>query len=287
VKSSSLNWVVLVGIALAGVVAASAATALAARSAASPFELVLTSRYEALPPECFEGDALDKPQCFESISVGTFTSGVPFCGSGTTEDVGWFGGWPSSTVAGVVRRYTCADGSGSVTLSISNLLAEYRTGGWGQWAIVEGSGRYEGLRGKGTYTGELLGGDPENAATPMMFRTRSEGFADFDAVAPSIAFTSASATKLRSPRDAPAYLIRVSFSVRDDVQANPVAYRLKVAQSRIEIASKEGTSASGLVSTTLRVEPFRKGLRSVGLYLRASDPVGNEQLLNRSLRLPR
>ena len=191
---------------------------------------------------------------------------MPFCGSGTTEDVGWF---ERLGVGGVVRRYACADSSGSLTLSISNLLAEYSTGASGQWAIVEGSGRYEGLRGRGSYFGELLSGNLADIATPIVFRTRAQGVADFDAVAPSIAFTSASATKLHRPRDAPAYRIRVKFSLQDDVQGNPVAYRLKVAQSRIEMASKEGTTASGSGSVSLRFEPFRKGLRSVGLYLRA------------------
>ena len=40
----SFNWVALVGIGLAGVVAVSAATAPAASSAASPFELVVEGR---------------------------------------------------------------------------------------------------------------------------------------------------------------------------------------------------------------------------------------------------
>ena len=54
-----------------------------------------------------------------------------------------------------------------------------------------------------------------------------QGFADFaDAVAPSLAFTSASATKLRRP--ARAYSIHVALSLRDDVEGNTVAYRLRV-----------------------------------------------------------
>ncbi len=277
------SWVALVGVGLAGVVAVSAATALAARSAASPFELVFQGRHEPWSADC----DLNDPMCqIELRHVGTFTSGAPLCESGTAVDLEppqWRGRAGSPPIADVVRRYTCTDGSGSLTLKIANLQAEHGRGG-GEWTIVEGSGRYAGLRGKGTYSGELLGGGPESDAT-IVFRTTSQGFADWDAVAPSVAFTSASATKLR--RLPGAYLIRVALSLRDDVEGNPVAYKLKVTERRIELASREGTTASGSVSTTLRVEPLSKRLRSVNLHLRALDPVGNEQLLVRSLKLPR
>ena len=64
----SFNRVVaLVGIGLAGVVAVSAATALAARSAPSPFELIV------------EGRGVD----VMASSNGTFTSRAPFCETGT------------------------------------------------------------------------------------------------------------------------------------------------------------------------------------------------------------
>jgi hypothetical protein len=277
-RRKPLTWTALVGLGLACVVAVSAATALAARSTASPFELVLTGRYEPWPPGC-SADAFDN-RCWDVSVAGTFTSGAPFCESGTTEeDVHFRVG---------VRRYTCDDGSGSLTLKISNHANEYRTGAQGDWAIVEGSGRYENLRGRGVYVGELLSGDPANLfETPVVFRTRAHGFADADATSPSIAFTSASASKLRSSPELPAYRIRVAFSLWDDVEGNPVAYKLKVTQGRIEIASEKGTTASGSASVSLRIEPFRKGVRSVGVYVHASDPVGNEQFLSRSLKLPR
>lgn len=277
-RRKPFTWTALAGIGLACVVAVSAATALAARSAASPFELVLTGRYEPWPPGC-NADDLDN-QCWEVSVAGTFTSDAPFCESGTTEE-------DVHSRAGI-RRYMCDDGSGSLTLKISNPGNEYRTGAQGDWAIVEGSGRYENLRGRGTYVGELLSGDPARLLeTPMVFRTRAQGFADADAIPPSIAVTSASASKLRGPPQIPAYRIRVAFSLRDDVVGNPVAYRLKVTQGRIEIARKEGTTTAGSASVSLRIEPFRKGVRSVGVHVHASDPVGNEQLLSRSLRLPR
>jgi hypothetical protein len=270
----SFSWVVvLVGIGLAGVVAVSAATALPARSAASTFELVFQGRQEL---------ALFGDYILDARLVGTFTSGSPFCESGTAVDPSWAGD--------TVRRYTCTDGSGSLTLGISSPQTAVH-GGTGSWTIVEGSGRYAGLDGKGTYREELLDEDPEDLVVP--FRTTFQGFADADAVAPSLAFTSASATKLRRP--AGAYSIHVALSLRDDIEENTVAYALTVKEGPehprdrllVELASKEGTTASGSVSTTLRVFPSSKRVRSVKLLLSGSDPNGNEVSIARSLNLPR
>jgi hypothetical protein len=271
----SFSWVALVGVGLAGVVAVSAATALAARSAASPFEVVATDRYEANEATCPDCEPWDGPH------AGTFTSGAPFCESGTVGVPEWFG--PRGEQ---FRRYTCTDGSGSL------MLAEHGDGERGEWTIAEGSGRYAGLRGRGTYSGEQLGGDPGDPAT-VVFRTTSQGFVDADAVAPSVAFTSASATKLRRPSGA--YSIQVALSLRDDIEGNTVAYGLRVTEGpehprdrrRSELASKEGMTASGSVSTTLRVFPSSKRVRSVRLRLSGSDPAGNEVSLARWLRLPR
>ena len=264
------NWVVvLVGIGLAGVVAVSAATALAARSAASPFELVAIDRYE--------GDCPDWWTCPGGTYVGTFTSGAPFCQSGTTLD----------DVAGLgqkARRYTCSDGSGSLT------LAEHGTGPAGDWTIVEGSGHHADLHGKGSHSYEVLSEYPPAG----VYRTTFQGFVDADAVAPSLAFTSASATKLRRP--AGAYAIHVALSLRDNVEGNPVAYRLRVFEGRgysrerplPELASREeGSTASGSVSTTLGILPSSKRVLGVRLLLTASDPVGNEVSIARYLKLPR
>jgi hypothetical protein len=267
----SFNWMALVGVALAGVVAVSAATALAARSAAGPFEIVALERYEAECPDwwtCPGGGTY----------VATFTSGAPFCESGTLDYAASRGfnedAW----------RYTCSDGSGSLT------LAEHGRGQGGEWTIVEGSGRHASLRGKGSYGFEPLSEGPP----AWVYRTTLQGFADADAVAPSVAFTSASATKLRRP--AGAYSIDVALTLRDDVEGNTVAYRLRVmdgAQSypfdrpRRELDRIEGSTASGSASTNLRVYPSSKRVRNVVLLLSASDPVGNEVSLVRSLKLPR
>jgi hypothetical protein len=278
-KIRSFNWVVVVGITLAGVVAASAVAASAVRSTASPFELVFTGRYEPYP-ECAALPDPD-PMCFDmQPATGTFTSRDPFCGSGTAETAE-----PSGPLVHVVRRYTCADGSGSLTLRISRLDAEFTTGSSGEWEIIEGSGQHEGVRGKGTYTGELLGGNPADLRMPIAYRTTMRGFAGADAVAPSIAITNASPTKLRRP--AGAYLIRVALSLQDDVEGSPVAYNLRVTEGRRVLAIATGETASGSVSTTLRIQPSSKRVRTVVLRVYGSDWIGNGQSLERVLKLPR
>jgi hypothetical protein len=263
------SWVALVGIGLAGLVAVSAATALAARSGASPFELVAIDR--------FEGECPDWWTCPGGTHVGTFTSGAPFCESGTVDYVAAPGQNEEA------RRYTCSDGSGTLT------LAEPGGGQGREWTIVEGSGRYAGLRGKGSYSFEPLSDGPP----AWVFRTTLQGFADADAVAPSVAFTSARAIKLRRPPGS--YSIRVALSLRDDVEGNMVAYTLRVKEGPDhprdrwlpELDRMEGSTASGSVSTTLRVYPSSKRVRNVVLLLSASDPVGNEVSIARSLKLPR
>jgi hypothetical protein len=117
------------------------------------------------------------------------------------------------------------------------------------------------------------------------FRTTFQGFVAADAVPPSIAFTSASATKLRGAGGA--YSIRVASSLRDDVDGNTVAYTLRVMEGRGDLDRKDGTTGSGSVSTTFRVLPSSKRVRSVKLLLSGSDPVGNEVSIARSLKLPR
>ena len=139
---------------------------------------------------------------------------------------------------------------------------------------------------------ELLDGDPPSDLV-VPFRSTYQGFAAADAVAPSLAFTGASAKKLL--RAAGFYSIRVTLSLRDDVEGNAVAYRLGVKEGPehprdrrlLLLDSKEGSTASGSVSTTLRVFPSSKRVRTVQLLLSGSDPVGNEVSITRTLKLPR
>jgi hypothetical protein len=254
------NRVGLVAIGLAGLIAVTAATALAARSTASPFELIVEGKetWEYYVPVSIEE---------------TFTSRAPFCPTGTVVDLP------------VGKRFTCDDGTGSLTFS---RIPQWRGDMTAEWQIVQGSDSYADLRGRGSVHREALGGeieDPDDGSGYWAWRDTFDGTVDWDAVAPTIAFTSASASKLR--RVPGVYLIRVAISLGDNVEGNPVTYKLKATERRTELARKEGTTASGSVVTTLRVEPSSKRVRSVDLHLRASDPIGNEQFLVRTLKLPR
>jgi hypothetical protein len=267
-RRKRFSWTALAMVALAGVVAVSAAAALDARSTASPFELVTVDHYEGV-----EFDAW--------FRGGTFTAGAPFCESGATdlESEPWF-------AEAVRRRYTCADGSGSLVLAERVVSSLPYVGG--EWTIVEGSGRYAGLRGKGDYLSEQLSDQPG-----LVYRTSMRGFADYDSVAPSVAITSARATKL-SPR-AGTYTIRVALSLRDDVEGNPVRYSVGVTEGpqhprdrgHLLLDVKDGSTTSGSVSMRLHVWPSSKRVRSLQLQVSGSDPVGNEVTLVRSLELPR
>jgi hypothetical protein len=104
--------------------------ALVAASAPKPFELVFTGGYEWA----------DVPQ-----AAGAFTSKAPFCEAGSAVDV--------LSEVSFGRRFACADGSGSITLRIGSPDGE---SGDSIWSILEGTGQYASLRGKGTVRGEEL-----------------------------------------------------------------------------------------------------------------------------------
>jgi hypothetical protein len=105
------------------------------------------------------------------------------------------------------------------------------------WQILDGSGEYADLRGRGWVRAEPL----EIRDSVVTFRSTLGGVADRDAIAPTIGISSARATKLRRP--ARAYSIRVALALRDDVEGNSVSYTLRVFSARgIELARKSGTA---------------------------------------------
>src|SRR5262245_23389412 len=272
----------LLVVGLAGVVAVSAATARAARSEPSAFELTVEGTWEW---NVYWGPFQE--------GTGTFRSRAPFCATGTFVEDPYVGG-------ATTWRLTCADGTGGLTVSVFDEFVF-------RWKIVDGSGSYAGLRGGGSLrSGEALGSPSYAPGSLVTWRGTLVGVVewgaepdqpedgdtvtptDADTVAPTIAIASARATKLRRPADA--YSIKVALALRDDVEGNTVAYMLRVTQSRahglIVLASKEGMTASDSVSTTLRVVPGKR-VRTVQLRLSASDPDGNEVSQARSLKLPR
>jgi hypothetical protein len=152
------------------------------------------------------------------------------------------------------------------------------------WSIVAGTGRYTDLRGRGNFHGEILtrNGDDPLAIT---FRSVMRGLVAFDAVAPTIAVSTAKATKL--PRPAGTYSIRVAFLLRDNEPQARLSYFVAVEPGAggVYLAQKKGSTTNGRVTATLRIKPT-KGLGTVQLHLRAEDSVGNWRWLTRRLKLP-
>jgi hypothetical protein len=242
-------------IAIVGSVVASAAAAPAAVSAAKPFELVFDGGYE------FDDDGVLQ-------GTGTFTSKAPFCESGSAVDV-----W-SEVLMG--RRFVCADGSGSITL----VLVYRNIDGDGDWSILEGTGQYAGLRGRGTVRGEAWDWLPT-------FRSTFQGFVAADAVAPAITLTSLKASKVSGTKSI--YTIPVALDIRDDVEDNPVTYKVIVTRENGAgpwLASKSGEAMGG-VSFELRVRRPNGRVRAVLVQTTAVDPVGNESSLVVRVKLPR
>jgi hypothetical protein len=201
---------------------------------------------------------------------GRFTASAPFCPVGTAVDIRDIEVEPLT----VLRTYTCDDGSGSFTALMPALAGEH--GGTGTWKIVAGTGRYATLRGLGTYTGHIVSGDP-NVFETIVYTTSWEGTVDFDTVAPTVT-SRATAKKLRKPPR--------SYSIRTSVDAHegPVTYSVDVRAGKAFLALKQGTSATGRVTTTSRVHAPR-GVRKLTVIVTVSDAVGNETATTLSLGL--
>ena len=275
--SMNRSFVVAVAVIAAIALSSSGATALGAPTAASPFELTLEGQLD---------------NAFEMH--GTFAAQAPFCNSGTfvalTAHV-------DAYFLGEKYRLTCADGSGSLVIGSP---AEWLTDdpflpppGTTTWKILEGTGSYVGLRGKGLVHSEvtwspcspIAPGDPLPDVL-MTWRSTLEGVAAEDAIAPAIGFSSVEVTKL--PRPAGAYSLALAIDLRDEVEGNPVSYTLRVTPttSARELASDAGTTLAGSVSLTMRT-PRLFGLRTILVRLTASDEVGNESSTSQVVQLPR
>jgi len=262
----SSGWAAVLALGLAGLIGLGAAAVLAAptpaRAAASAFELTL--------------EATLTPPFYLSPVGGTFRSGGPFCASGTFVE-------PNERSL----RFTCDDGAGGWTAEFDREVALGREG---LWRIVDGSGSYEGLRGRGSLRSEQVC-PPCNLEKPIPWRGSLQGFVDRDAVAPTIAITSATATKLPHPKGA--YVLRVGIALRDDVTDNPVSYTVRACaytvyacDGVVELARRVGTTGAKAVSMKLRIR-HPGGTRTVHLQMTGEDPVGNAVSLHRTVKLPR
>ena len=209
------------------------------------------------------------------MHVGTFTASAPFCASGTVVDLEFDGS------AAVRRSYTCGDGTGSMSVRSTMPRLEHVTGGSGRWVILGGTGQYASLRGKGTWT-SVPARRRSGGLRRSRFAARSSGIADLDADAPQIVVSRSSATKLRRPVGV--YLVRLGFSARDNVEGNVASYQVTIKAGATDLAFRRGATVAGTASLTLRVRP-PKGSRRIQIVIAASDPLGNERTLVRSLRL--
>jgi hypothetical protein len=272
-RSTVRSLVVAAAVALPGLVGITSAVAIAASTAAEPFSLAFSGKHDPVPV------SPDFP--FGLRHSGTFTSQRPFCASGTAVDlrIESQAGLPS----GAVRRYSCADGSGSLTVSLESVVAEHEPPHASTWSVVDGTGAYVGFKGRGGFRGERLSGDPANPAS-VVFQTSFEGFAAADSVSPTVRISSVRAIKLRR---AGAYSLHVAVGLRDDVADNPVSYSITVKSAGTELTRKIGTSSSGAAAATFRVRPHSPRIRVVGVAVTASDPVGNRASLVRTVKLPR
>jgi hypothetical protein len=256
------TWAVALALGLSGLAGLGAANVHASGTAASAFELTL--------------EATLAPPFYLSPVGGTFRSGAPFCARGTFVE-------PDERVL----RFTCDDGTGGWTVDFDR---EVELGRQGLWRIRDGSGSYADLRGRGSMRGEQVC-VPCDLEKPIPWRGTLQGFVDRDAVAPTIAFTRATATKL--PRPKGAYVLRVGVALRDDVADNPVSYTVRVCaytvyacDGVVELARRVGTTSAKAVSMTLRIR-HPGGTRTVHLRLTGEDPVGNAVSLRRTVVLGR
>ncbi len=206
---------------------------------------------------------------------GSFTATSPACAAGHGVDRELI-----DPVA-ALREYTCDDGSGSFTALVDPVVAEPR--GLGVWRILGGTGRYAKLRGQGTFESELVGGALTDETT-VAFRTTWVGVAAFDDVAPALHGVQATTAQLRHPIGG--YLLRISFSIRDDLDGSAVEYLVLPSSGSYRLPFSQGSTSTGRVSVALEIHP-PGNRRRIRLEIRATDAVGNRSTIVRSMKLPR
>jgi hypothetical protein len=206
---------------------------------------------------------------------GRFTASAPFCSAGHAHDMHFV---VEGEFLSVHRIYTCDDGSGSFTAWMPTVRNEHG-GATGAWKIVEGTGQYATLRGFGTYTSTLISGNPELFDT-IVYRTSWQGVVDFDADPPAIQKFTTTARKLRQRLRT--YELRIALTLRDT--GAPISYTVDIRAGRALLGFKQGSTASGQATITVRIRPPRAS-RSARILLTAHDALGNETGASRSASL--
>jgi hypothetical protein len=116
------------------------------RASPSSFALDMNGFHSAAePPETFT---------FGFRHEGPFTASASFCSSGYGVDL-------KLVPYMALRQFTCSDGSGTITAQKLVVQSDaLYTHEEDVWSIVEGTGRYSTLRGKGTAVSDVVSGDP-------------------------------------------------------------------------------------------------------------------------------
>ena len=236
-----------------------------ARASAAPTEFSLT----------FEGAHVEDLSLPAGLRHdGRFTASSPFCSAGRAYDMRQVDDGASLAVW---RLHTCDDGSGSFTAFMpADVRGEH--GGSGAWQIVEGTGRYTTLRGRGTYTGTLLSGNPESFST-IVYRTQWRGLVDFDADPPAIQSFTASAKKLPLARRT--YSLRIAVTAQDS--SAPIVFLVNVKAGRSPLATRISRAAEKALMV-LRINP-PSSARGVRIALTTTDALGNTSTSSRSVKL--
>jgi hypothetical protein len=213
---------------------------------------------------------LDGSHPLDNFHVGTFTSTPPLCPTGTWQGHG-----------NGTRTFTCADGTGTFLARFSGAV-EHVPGATGPWSITNGTGTYLTLRGRGNgHVDSSNGTDDDTTGPRPTFSDTWTGDVDFDATAPTGAFTSVKTIRPRTA--AGTWSVTVAFSTRDNVTGNPVAF-LVTAKAGQVLLNRSGTVRTGSASFTLRFRPA-KLTRVLRVEIQLSDQWGNQATVTRNARL--
>ena len=153
-------------------------------------------------------------------------------------------------------------------------------GSTGDWAIQSGTGSYATLRGGGNAQVDSSTGP---TSVPVVFSDTFTGSVAFDVMPPSGSITSVKFTRPKTQRGR--WRVSVFFAAQDDDASNPVSYQADATVGSVDVQAA-GTVTTGTASFSFFFRRPR-GARILDIELRLSDPVDNQRVVTRTVRLPR
>jgi len=117
---------------------------------------VVASLALAVAPVAASGAAPVRITLDVNLATGTetFTATGAFCPEGTAVSSGTSATGGGAIVFHLSKTFTCADGSGSLTIKLDAAFVPMRDGTVGSWRAVDGTGAYADARGGGQITGQ-------------------------------------------------------------------------------------------------------------------------------------